>query len=280
MLGRNLRDNWGYLTRPDCRFEESSPLYVAAGFLAEATGNYVDANLEYRDKIGANDFPFYSGEFQNQAIFYKAMSDVCKTDCLAFPEHPYQYKRRYANAEKHRLDYWALLRSKGRDDTVLLAEYKHVYVDLRQRGTCDKDGYLRGHFANTAGLRDGWWENGKTLKELGDHVKRNKGLKADMSSWDGCNRDIVRANLITVPIEMVSTREEKVRNATISKEEMRDWRKELTELMKPVPNWSRHWWLGTGSGQHSQEADYWKDKGQTYYYKYFGAFFFARLDVL
>jgi len=280
MQGRNLPDNWGYLTPPSYRFTGSSIRSIAADFFAKAIGRYVDANLEYRKTIGANDFPFYSGEFQNQAILYKSMSDVRKPDCLAFPEHHYQYRHRKAKAENRRLDYWVLLRRNSQQDIVLLAEYKHLSVSLRQKGIYDKSGCLRGHFANTSALRDGWWNNGQTLKRLGKNLKRNNVFMADMSSWDGCNRDIVLVNMVTVPIELTSTIKEKVSEAAISKDEMDDWSNELTKMLQPIPNWRRHWWLGAGPGRESQEVDHWKERRRTYYSKYFGVFFFVRLDVL
>jgi len=133
MPGRRLQSGWGYITEADYRFREGSPLCTVASFLTEATHLYVGFNCRYRAEIGVNDFPFFSGEFQNQAIFFKSMSDVIKTNCLAFPEHPYEYKHRQDDAERHRLDYWVWLKARGRKDIVLLVEYEHMSVCLRQR---------------------------------------------------------------------------------------------------------------------------------------------------
>ncbi len=276
MRGRNLPGNWGYV-RPDYKFRESSPLYTVASFLSEATNFYVDFNLKYRKEIMANDFPFFSGEFQNQAIFFKSMSDVCKIDCLPFPEHPYEYRHRQANTEKHRLDYWVLLKKRNHKDTVLLVEYKHSSTNLRQKQSHAKKGNCCEHFANTAGLEGGWWENHDRLKNLEKKLKQNQKLMGDMARWDGRDRDIVLVNLVTSPVMITSKTEEKVRATTVSKEELDDWKNELTTILDPKPNWKVFWWLGKGVGEESQDVDYWEEQRVKYYYKYFGAYFFAYL---
>jgi hypothetical protein len=230
-------------------------------FIRKAIERYVEFNIRYRKAVGIKEYPFLWGEIQNHPALFLAMSKSFTESDTLLAECTFKHNHREDEPESRRLDYWVLL---GCIDTVLLIEYKHRKIYLKQNR--HREGV--SSFKDLERLSRPWRDDVDKLKKL----KEPRNL-ADLSSWDGKKRSVVKVALMMLPICQDSKVRERVNPIGLT-----DFISLMDEIkLKPEPNWKAYWYRYK-KFQTDDLADSEKyDDGKSHWSSYPGVYFFAWL---
>lgn len=258
MRGKNLESNWGYIKADSPFLNAVSNFTPAARFLWRTFEEYVQFNVHFCKTVNGFDPPVFYGEIQNQAILYLSMSNSCRKGEVPFPEHPFEHKHYKYAPEKRRIDYWAMLNN-NEYGSALLVEYQHEKAYLKQKWHTKTDSRFKGMEV----ICRHWAKDVAKLR----NIKETRILQ-DLSSWDGKNRQVIKINVMIIPILQYSGDLQNVNK--VSRNNFISLIKEFKDKLKPEPNWQSYWWL--------DKEETWVQKGRKYWTNYPGAYMFAYLE--